>query len=192
MSLEHAILGFLSYGPMSGYDLKAMFDVSVRHFWPADQSQIYRTLARLSDRGWAEVELVEQEKRPDRKVYHLTQEGRDELHLWLLAPLIEPGARIPALVQVFFAGLLPDEEALGVLRRFEERCREELEHLRGIPAQCADNGAWAATPPREALFAKLTLDYGIRTHEATLAWLEEAIDRLQSGEWNRGAETCTS
>ena len=48
MSLEYAILGFLNYLPLSGYDLKKMFDTSVQHFWPADQSQIYRTLARLT------------------------------------------------------------------------------------------------------------------------------------------------
>ena len=46
MSLEHAILGFLTYRPMSGYDLKKFFDESVRHFWSAPQSQIYRTLGR--------------------------------------------------------------------------------------------------------------------------------------------------
>ena len=56
MSLEHAILGFLNYKPLSGYDLKKIFDTSVRHFWAADQSQIYRTLNRLTERGWAEME----------------------------------------------------------------------------------------------------------------------------------------
>ena len=45
MSLDHAILGFLNYKPLSGYDLKKVFDSSVRHFWYADQSQIYRTLS---------------------------------------------------------------------------------------------------------------------------------------------------
>ena len=36
MSLKHAILGFLSLQPMTGYDLKKAFDQSVRHFWPAN------------------------------------------------------------------------------------------------------------------------------------------------------------
>jgi PadR family transcriptional regulator AphA len=49
MSLDHAILGFLSYSPFTGYDLKKFFDQSVRHFWLADQSQIYRTLSRLNE-----------------------------------------------------------------------------------------------------------------------------------------------
>ena len=76
MSLEHAILGFLNSRPMTGYELKKIFDTSVRHFWPADQSQIYRTLSRLSERGWAEMEIIKQSERPDRKVYRLTPRGR--------------------------------------------------------------------------------------------------------------------
>jgi len=75
MSLEFAILGFLHYHPYSGYDLKKAFDASVRHFWPADQSQIYRTLGRLTEQGLAEMEVIEQTERPDRKVYHITQAG---------------------------------------------------------------------------------------------------------------------
>jgi hypothetical protein len=47
MCLKHAILGILSFSPMTGYDLKKAFDRSVRHFWPVNQSQIYRTLAEL-------------------------------------------------------------------------------------------------------------------------------------------------
>ena len=55
MSLDFAILGFLSYSPFTGYDLKKFFDQSVRHFWTADQSQIYRILARLGDEGKVEM-----------------------------------------------------------------------------------------------------------------------------------------
>jgi DNA-binding PadR family transcriptional regulator len=36
VSLEYAILGFLNYHPSTGYDLKRMFDTSVRHFWNVD------------------------------------------------------------------------------------------------------------------------------------------------------------
>ena len=51
MSLDHAILGFLALEPMSGYDLKRVFDQSVQHFWPATQSQIYRSLGKMADQA---------------------------------------------------------------------------------------------------------------------------------------------
>src|SRR5512139_3056599 len=116
MSLEFAILGFLNYHPYTGYDLKKIFDTSIRHFWPADQSQIYRTLARLTEQGFAEMEKVPQEDRPDRKVYHITDAGRAELFNWVAAPppLDEP--RSAALIQVFFAGQLSDDQ---ILEKFE-------------------------------------------------------------------------
>ncbi len=61
MSLKHAILGFLSFKPLSGYDLKKAFDKSVHHFWPANQSQIYRTLSQMTDEGLIEKEVIERE-----------------------------------------------------------------------------------------------------------------------------------
>ena len=72
MSLKHAILGFLQYGPSTGYELKKVFDNSVQHFWPADQSQIYRTLVWLEEQGWVSMELIPQDDHPDRKVYSIS------------------------------------------------------------------------------------------------------------------------
>ena len=109
MSLEFAILGFLNYKPLSGYDLKKLFDVSVRHFWYADQSQIYRTLTRLTSQGLVEVEVVEQTARPDRKVYYITSSGKQQLHRWLLQPPPMQQPHSAPLVQIFFSGQLSDE-----------------------------------------------------------------------------------
>ena len=85
MSLEYAILGFLNYKPMTGYDLKKAFDDSVRHFWYADQSQIYRTLNRLNEKDWVSRDVIEQDTRPDRKEYSITDSGREALRQWLIS-----------------------------------------------------------------------------------------------------------
>src|SRR5512142_2217155 len=99
MSLEFAILGFLNYHPYTGYDLKKIFDSSVRHFWPADQSQIYRTLANLTDQGFVKMQKIAQEERPDRKVYHITAAGRQELLQWLSGPPPIGSPRSASLIQ---------------------------------------------------------------------------------------------
>lgn len=51
MGLQHGILGFLNYGPCSGYELAKAFHSSVQFFWPAQTSQIYLTLGNWSMRG---------------------------------------------------------------------------------------------------------------------------------------------
>lgn len=64
MSLPHAILGLLTYQPMTGYDLKQVFDTSINHFWSAHQSQIYRELAALESKGQVTSQIEPQEGTP--------------------------------------------------------------------------------------------------------------------------------
>ena len=70
------ILGLLSLGPRSGYEIKAAVDRSTRFFWAASYGQIYPELRRLEGEG-----LVEGEDAPNggraRRVYRLTSAGRD-------------------------------------------------------------------------------------------------------------------
>ncbi len=179
MSLKHAILGFLNYAPLSGYDLKKAFDTSVRHFWPADQSQIYRTLARLEEQGWAEVEAVEQQGYPDRKVYYITEDGQRELRRWLTVPLPEKQTRSAQLIQVFFAGQLSDEEILAMLEHWAEQTRAVLQGYDAIPEQAA---AYVETvgSPREMFFWMLTLECGIKLMQAQLEWVESVLERIKN------------
>jgi DNA-binding PadR family transcriptional regulator len=81
MSLKHTLLGFLNYYPMTGYELKKFFDTSVAHFWNAEQSQIYAALKHLEAEDLVEMRVEMQTDRPNRKVYSITQDGRDELLL---------------------------------------------------------------------------------------------------------------
>ena len=177
MSLEHAILGFLRYKPFSGYDLKKAFDTSVHHFWPADQGQIYRTLARMAERGWVEMEVVHQEDRPNRKVYRITEAGEEELRRWLTMPLPPNELRFPWLIQVFFAGQLSDEEILTLFEREAGQLRAKLARYEQIPQESAEY-VEAVGSPREAFFWMLTLEYGNTVNRAGLEWVENVIERL--------------
>ncbi|MGQ9683405.1 MAG: PadR family transcriptional regulator [Anaerolineae bacterium] len=181
MSLEHAILGFLRYKPLSGYELKKVFDASVRHFWAADQSQIYRTLARLTEQGLAEVEVVEQTDRPDRKVYHITEAGRGELARWLRQPpAVEPPRSAP-LIQVFFAGQMSDEEILAFFRRGVAMMRGLLESYDRVPEASRPYLEMAGSA-REMTFWLLTLELGRKVAQAQLEWMESVIERLEKGQ----------
>jgi PadR family transcriptional regulator AphA len=183
MSLEHAILGFLRYRPFSGYDLKKLFDTSVRHFWPADQSQIYRTLTRLAERGWAEKEVVSQESRPDRKEFRITQAGREELHRWLSSPVPPEEPRSAGLIQVFFAGQLEDREVLAMFEGVAASLRQLLETYHRIPGQVQQYHDMVGSR-REGFFWMLTLECGIAGARAQLEWVESVVRRLKAGNYS--------
>ena len=184
MSLKHAILGFLNYYPMSGYDLKTGFDRSVQHFWTADQSQIYRTLARLEDAGLVEVEVIEQADRPDRKLHRITEAGRDEFMRWMRTPLPPGKSRSAALIQVFFAGQLEDGQVLTMFEETRDVLKERLASHLALP-EVVKPYRDLVDSDREAFFWMLTLECGIKVAEAQLEWVESVIRRLEAGEYPR-------
>jgi DNA-binding PadR family transcriptional regulator len=182
VSLDHAILGFLSYGPLSGYDLKSFFDISVQHFWPADQSQIYRTLARLVQQGFVEMEVIEQEDRPDRKVHSITASGREELYRWVLESSPSRQERVAKLVQIFFAGKLSNGQVLSLLREMAAHCKRSIAALDAVPNRTQALQSMPKVSPRERYFWGLTLEYGQHMTRAKVAWLEDVIKRIENGE----------
>jgi PadR family transcriptional regulator, regulatory protein AphA len=181
MSLEYAILGFLKYHPYTGYDLKKIFDTSIRHFWQADQSQIYRTLSHLTDQGYVEMERIPQEDRPDRKLYHITDAGHAAFIEWLSGPPPINEARSAPLVQVFFAGELSDELILAKFEGFAAIMRGILAQYDQLPAMIGPYQQEIQSP-REHFFWMLTLDNGIRNMRANLEWAESVIERIKRGQ----------
>ncbi len=186
MSLEYVILGFLEVGPKTGYDLKKRFDRSVAGFWPVDRSRIYRVLAKLNECGHVTQEVIVQDDRPNRKVYHITDEGREALHRWLVK--CQPGSppRAGWLVQLFFSGLLDDEEAIELLEGKAARIRKTLDAFPGRYRLSADYEH--DEPERVDFFHWLTLDSGVHMRYALLEWIEGAIKRIKRKEYEKGRE----
>lgn len=182
MSLKHAILGFLSFKSLSGYDLKKEFDRSVQHFWPANQSQIYRTLAGLKDGGLVEQEVIEREERLDRKVYHITEAGCAELHRWLSTPLPAQDHREPFLIQMYFGGKLSDEEVDNLLQREIQATEERLAVYDSIYKPYFEI-IKTHEDPRALLLSVMTLEYGLLSNQVLLEWLKSVAERVRSGDY---------
>ncbi len=182
MSLKHAILGFLSFRPATGYDLKKAFDRSVSHFWPANQSQIYRTLAGLADEGYVTQEIVAREERLDTKIYHITQNGRDELHRWLSTPLPPQPLREPFLIQVYFSGQLADEELIALLTRQIADIEQTVAVYAAIHAMYPEQ-IKSRDDVRAFFLSVSTLEYGIVSNRAALTWLNSVVERIRSGNY---------
>ena len=179
MSLKHAILGFLSFSPLSGYDLKKAFDRSIQHFWPANQSQIYRTLAQLDEEGLVEKEVIAREERLDMKIYDITETGRAKLHQWLSTPLPEQDDREPFLIQIYFGGKLNDEEILNLLRQRLKVTEERLAVYEAV-YESIQNTPSKIDNPRAIFLSTLTLEAGYVNNQSIAQWLRSAIERIQT------------
>ena len=105
MSLRNAILGLLSQGEKTGFDLIRDFDVERSVVWPAPQNEVYRVLAGLAKDGL--IEAAAQGAR-GAKTYEITGSGRAELAAWLAAPSDYTLRYEPMLKAVFLRDAPPD------------------------------------------------------------------------------------
>jgi PadR family transcriptional regulator AphA len=163
------VLGLLSLGPRSGYDIKTVVDRSTRFFWAASYGQIYPELRRLEEQG-----LVEGEDAPNgrrgRRVYKLTEAGRKALQDWLLGPETTIEYRDESLLRLFFGDALPREQALQLLEGRKHGHEQYLEILRAIDAR----------PGQDPDFVDLVLQWGMDFNEWGARWCEEQLERLRA------------
>ena len=174
MPLSHAILGFLEYKPMSGYDLKKFIDQSIAHFWSATQSHIYKALENLEKDGMVESQVIQQERKPNRKQYQITEAGRAELRHWVSTPLPIEGPRAAWLIQVFFAHNIANEEIASLFEKRLENLRKYLSQCRLAQTNIDENYKRVGMKRLRDLW-QMTLDYGINYYENEIAWLEKEL-----------------
>ena len=177
MSLKHILLGFLSYGPLTGYDLKKHMDNSTQFFWHAKLSQIYPTLKELAEQELVKAEVIPQEGKPDKKIYFITEVGRAMFMDWLAESIKElPKTKEPALLKLFFSGALDKEVLLEqlylqlALHRAQLACyqQETAAYIRQI---IAETGII-----RESVLWELARQYGEEHERTYIRWLEKAIE----------------
>ncbi|RSS35495.1 PadR family transcriptional regulator [Streptomyces sp. WAC08241] len=192
MSLKHAVLAALLEGEASGYDLAKIFDVSVANFWAATPQQLYRELDRLAEAGLITARVVEQERRPNKRMFSLTESGRRDLAAYTSTPPRLSAVRDELMVQVqacdqgdtaavraFVARRM--ETARAKLARYD-RLRERM--LAGRDEEAYLDGA-------ERIGPYLTLMRGRFFEEENLRWGARALavlDRRAAAEAPEGTE----
>ena len=180
--LKYILLGGLNYLPLTGYQLKQYMENSTTHFWYAQTSQIYRTLDQLEKEGLVTSEIQEQHDKPDRRIYHITPKGRDDLRAWLETPMteIEP-VKDTLLLRLFFSAQLDKQTILTQLRLQRALHKKQLDLLVNtikdvVNGQARDNPLLQ----RDALMWDITRRNGQIFEEAYIRWLDETIQRIES------------
>lgn len=175
-TLRHIILGLLAAHPMSGYDIKRAFDRSLATYWNAGNSQIYTTLKALAAQGYVSSELVVQESRPNRRVYSLTEAGRNELEAWLAEEVPSRFTKDEFLTKLFFCGHASDELAL---RHLDAHRATLLSQLADMEWALQQFGSRQSRRPRLLQYQMLVRDYKHAALQADLAVTERAMAHLR-------------
>jgi len=179
--LPHILLGFLSYRPQTGYELKQLMDKSTGHFWTAKQSQIYTTLKKMERQGWITSRVETQKARPDRIIYKITRSGQSALENWVSNPIRELDPHKNALLVKLFFSAQAGREALLTQLRLLQNLHQQKIRLYKSQAQNVIRESAARRPKlkKDALLWEATRRFGEHYEQMCLNWLDETITLVE-------------
>lgn len=167
---SYAVLALLAeFGESTSYEIKQWIERSIQNFWPVPHTTAYEEPARLAAAGYLSAHQEEGGRR--RRVYALTEAGREALAAWAAEPAASPPQlRDEGMLKVF-AGA--DGEPIREERAAWHRAkREELEvYLQAVRST-------DAYPHSEPVLLS-----GLAYHQAMLDVIERlAGDRPEGGD----------
>jgi DNA-binding PadR family transcriptional regulator len=169
MSVRSLCLAILSFGDATGYEIrKESTEGRFSYFEDASFGSIYPALARLESEGLVTVREEPQAGKPARKVYSITQAGREEFIKSLCEPQARDTFKSPFLLIALNAAQLPPDVIRRALERRKAQVQDELRLLTGCEEEkeCSHPGSsW-------------TRNYGIACMKFTLAYLDEHGEAL--------------
>ena len=177
----YAILSLLARTSLSGYDIvREMKKPHSFFFGQAQYSQVYPELARLGEAELVTSRIIEQQGRPDKRLYTITPLGLHVLHSWIVAPTPIVEARSEFLIKAHSLWLADPQQAVIQFREHERYHREQLAAYEASLAEIEQR--WGSSirllniPP---FGDYLTVHRGIGYEREYLAWLEWVIAILE-------------
>lgn len=169
-SVQNALLALLSQRPRHGYELKDLFEAALGGNWELNSGQIYSSLDRLARDALVVQEGIEKGGGPDKRLWALTDLGRQELANWLASPVPRDyRLRDELYLKLMLTLVVEPGKARQVLMVQRRELFQELHEL---------TTRRNLLDPRRQLARILLLDSAIMHTEAELRWLDMVEARL--------------
>jgi len=167
MNTQTLILAILNFGDASGYEIKKQSsEGAFSYFVDISYGSIYPTLAKLENEGKVTCRSEAQSGKPDKKVYSITEVGRQEFIATLAQPPAHDKFKSEFLLVAMCADLTtPDIIAKAIDKRVGE-ISAQLEMIRGFAAEC------------DHPLTKWITGYGIHVKQADLQYLHNNRELL--------------
>jgi DNA-binding PadR family transcriptional regulator len=173
---------------MNGYTLKKFFSNSVNYIWTANLSQIYRELGSLEKKGFVTSVIEQQDDRPDKRVYTITENGKQAFIDWLhdFPEVLAAPKRDEFMLRIFFGSKLKIPELISQFERFiEERKNVDIAMGEGrkiIDSTAGDIKKKLAMKPgqKEDLLWRMIMKRAVMTNRLLIQWAQECIEELKA------------
>jgi PadR family transcriptional regulator, regulatory protein AphA len=171
-----SLLGVLSLGPMSGYEMRQFMEQSTANFWTESFGQIYPALKQMLAEGLVEVVSQEGEGQTAKKVYAITEAGSERLRTWLGVPARPSVPRNELLLKVFFGDRAEPGVVVGHVMEKKRLYAKSLDQYEVKLAEL--ERAYAKHPGMP--YWRMTLRYGMAEARMVMRWCDETLKALQA------------
>ena len=185
MMIDYAILGLLSWKPLTGYDVKRVMQDSPFLYWSGNNNQIYKALMKLLENGFVTNEIQYQESAPNKKIYSITESGLSELIRWVSSEEPEiPEYKKTFLIQLSWAGRLEPERIDELLTKYEKTMTQQLA-MRREEKRREKN--FPNRSEQEHFVWEMIYDNFVLMCEAELRWIQQFREGLE--QYKKGEQT---
>lgn len=170
MSVKHIFLALLTEEELHGYELKQHYDQLLLHETQLNFGQVYSTLLRLERDN---LISLRENGSADKKIYAITELGRQELYRWLMEPGKENMVLFDELSYKLAAmQVLSSEGFLQMIAEYKKLLISQMQRLTKKKLET----------PKEQLGPYLLLERSILKLEADIRWADRCLELLQKGD----------
>jgi PadR family transcriptional regulator, regulatory protein AphA len=172
-----AVLGMLSLGRKSGYDIKKAIANSTSNFWSESYGNIYPVLKKLLAEG---AIRAMKDGTPangrQKQLYSITADGKRMLEEWLRQPVARRIEDNEMLLKLFFSAAVSPKEPRALVNSYREYHAGLLAKYEGIEEFISMQQA----TKEQKIYWLATLRHGKVISRALLDWCDATERELQS------------
>ena len=175
---DYVILGLLTEGPLSGYDIKKLVDLRFGFFWSESFGQIFPALRKLSEMGLIEASSGASQGGRAKKTYCILPAGVAAVKSWMATPVERESYRLELLLRMYFGHFAAPETLAGQVEAFRQKHDAEARLLEQFRLELEPLRERDANHPH----ILRVIDLGLRVNRAYLDWSRETLEELERSE----------
>ena len=176
--MEHVVLGLLMIQSLTLYDLNRAFTQGISMFYSASYGSLQVAVKNLLNKGMIVFEEKVENGR-NKKVYSITEHGRDAFYQWMLDEIPVNKLEVTALSKVYFLGLIQStqqrkqiiDEILNKIQSVHDELSSMNEGINQLEIPASYRGILK--------YQLKTLDYGLQTHVFAREWFFALLNDLE-------------
>lgn len=170
---RYVLLGLLTEGPISGYEMNKLIKIRFRFFWDESYGQIYPELKYMEHEGLITSTVATESRQ--KRTFSLTEKGYHALVEYLKAPVEKESVRLELLIKMYFSKHIPNHVTVDHLMTFRDSHLKDLALLNQFQTELTS----IPDPHGNHQDILKVINFGIKSNQAYITWCDETLKSME-------------